>query len=110
MKLAVAGKGGSGKTTIAGTLARTFARAGRTVLAIDGDGNPNLGPTIGIPKERFDAGTPIPHDILEHREHDGEVTVELALPLDEVVDRYALEAADGIRLLTMARPERAGGG
>ena len=35
MKLAVSGKGGVGKTTIAGTLARLYATEGRRVLAID---------------------------------------------------------------------------
>ncbi|MEO5790504.1 MAG: AAA family ATPase, partial [Gaiellaceae bacterium] len=42
MKLAVAGKGGSGKTSISGTMARLLARDGRKVLAIDGDSSPNL--------------------------------------------------------------------
>ncbi|MCW5853808.1 MAG: hypothetical protein KIT87_27320 [Anaerolineae bacterium] len=35
MRIAVSGTGGSGKTTIAGTLARSFARLGRQVLAVD---------------------------------------------------------------------------
>ena len=47
MKIAIAGKGGSGKTTIAGTLARALARSSdRGVLAIDADSNPNLGVTL----------------------------------------------------------------
>ena len=37
MKIATVGKGGSGKTTIAGTLTRIFADQGRKMLAIDGD-------------------------------------------------------------------------
>jgi glycine/D-amino acid oxidase-like deaminating enzyme len=37
MKVAVSGKGGTGKTTIAATLARCLARRGHRVLAIDGD-------------------------------------------------------------------------
>ena len=42
MKIATVGKGGSGKTTVAGTLARILAGEGCKVLAIDGDPNPNL--------------------------------------------------------------------
>ena len=42
MKVAIAGKGGSGKTTIAGTLARVMADRGQRVVAIDDDSNPNL--------------------------------------------------------------------
>ncbi|MGH2840115.1 MAG: AAA family ATPase, partial [Solirubrobacteraceae bacterium] len=48
MKLAIAGKGGSGKTSISGTMARLLARSGHNVLAIDGDSNPNLALTLGI--------------------------------------------------------------
>ncbi|MDQ3912794.1 MAG: AAA family ATPase, partial [Actinomycetota bacterium] len=51
MKIAVAGKGGSGKTTIAATLARVLARRGHRVTAIDGDPNPNLGVALGMSPE-----------------------------------------------------------
>ncbi|MDP8958876.1 MAG: AAA family ATPase [Actinomycetota bacterium] len=110
MKIAVAGKGGSGKTTIAGTLARALADAGHTVLAIDADLNPNLAPTLGVPKEQFDAGTPLPRDILEHRVVEGRETVALSRPLAEILDAFALDAPSDIRLLTMGRPEEAGFG
>jgi CO dehydrogenase maturation factor len=53
MKVAIAGKGGAGKTTIAGTLARQLARQGYEVLALDNDLNPNLPLTVGIPAERL---------------------------------------------------------
>ena len=56
IRLAVAGKGGSGKTTIAGTLSRLLARQGRAVVAVDADTNPNLAATLGI---ATDHGTPI---------------------------------------------------
>ncbi|MEJ7744120.1 MAG: AAA family ATPase [Nocardioidaceae bacterium] len=49
MRLAVAGKGGAGKTTISATLARLAARAGRPVVAIDADANPNLSTALGLP-------------------------------------------------------------
>ena len=51
MKLAIAGKGGAGKTTIAGTLARQLARQGYDVLALDNDLNPNLSLTVGLPAD-----------------------------------------------------------
>lgn len=43
MKIAVAGRGGVGKTTVSGTLSRALARAGHTVLAVHADLNPMLG-------------------------------------------------------------------
>ncbi len=48
MRIAIAGKGGAGKTTIAATVARLVSRGGQTVVAIDGDSNPNLATALGI--------------------------------------------------------------
>ncbi|MBA2319732.1 MAG: AAA family ATPase, partial [Deltaproteobacteria bacterium] len=66
MKIAVAGKGGSGKTTLAGTLARRLAHRGaRGVLAIDADSNPNLALTLGLSREAFHALAPLPRSIVK---------------------------------------------
>src|SRR5690349_20238957 len=65
MKLAIAGKGGSGKTSISGTLARLIARDGHTVLAIDGDTNPNLALTLGISADRINDLPVLPSGLLE---------------------------------------------
>jgi CO dehydrogenase maturation factor len=48
MKLAVSGKGGVGKTTIAALLIRTLSREGKHVLAIDADPDANLAAALGI--------------------------------------------------------------
>lgn len=110
MKLATAGKGGSGKTTVAGTLARALAESGRPVLAVDADLNPNLALTLGLGSGALEEGTPLPHEILEHRRSDGRDTVVLTSPLAEIVERYGLEAPAGIRMLLMGKPESAGSG
>ena len=48
MKIAVTGKGGVGKTLIAGALACSFARKGLKTIAIDADPSPNLALTLGL--------------------------------------------------------------
>lgn len=48
LKLGVVGKGGVGKTTVSGLIARAYAARGRQVVAIDTDSNPNLGLSLGL--------------------------------------------------------------
>jgi CO dehydrogenase maturation factor len=100
MKLAVAGKGGSGKTSISGTMARVIARRGHRVLAIDGDTNPNLALTLGIPAERFNDLPVLPRDLLS-RTDDG---IELTKTLAQVRESHSLPGPDGVTLLVMAHP------
>jgi CO dehydrogenase maturation factor len=111
MKIAVAGTGGSGKTTLAGTLARALGRRGGPVLAIDADSNPNLAITLGIPREAAVHIQPVPRDILrEQLDADGQTIRTLAIPYEEVQARYGVPAADNTRLLLMGRVHRGGGG
>ncbi len=51
MKIAFVGKGGSGKTTLAGLFVRMRQEAGYLVLAIDADLNQHLGRAVGIPED-----------------------------------------------------------
>lgn len=51
MKIAIVGKGGSGKTTVASLLARYVAQQEHPVLAIDADINQHLGRTLGMTEE-----------------------------------------------------------
>jgi CO dehydrogenase maturation factor len=106
MKLVIAGKGGSGKTSISGTLARLLARDGHKVLAIDGDSNPNLALTLGIPVEQINDVPTLPRDLLR-RTTEG---VELSKTLDQVRDSHSVTGPDGVSLLVMAHPQHAGTG
>ena len=65
MKVAVSGKGGVGKTLIAGTLARMFAKDGFNVLAIDNDSAMNLSYTLGIDSEKKSKIVPISEKVFE---------------------------------------------
>ena len=106
MKLAVAGKGGSGKTSISGTMARVLARSGRNVLAIDGDSNPNLALTLGVPAEQMTAMPTLTRDLLAPPT----AASALAVPLDEICESHSVDAPDGVTLLVMANPQHAGTG
>ena len=111
MKIAVAGKGGSGKTTIAGTLARLLARRGMEVLAIDGDTNPNLAISIGIPREEMSALAALPSSILQRGvDEQGKPKAILARPLEEVKRQFGTAVAPHLTLLEMARVDHAGAG
>ncbi len=106
MKLAIAGKGGSGKTSITGTMARLIARDGRRVLAIDSDSNPNLALTLGLSAAQMRAISPLAADLLR-RTPTGALTPHLTRSLDEIRALHAVTGADGVELLVMAQPQQA---
>jgi CO dehydrogenase maturation factor len=105
VKVAIAGKGGSGKTTVAGTMARLAASRGIDVLAVDADLNPNLGLVLGLRPEALDAVTPLPHDLLQHRRVGDETVLRLSRPAEELVLEYGADCPGKVRLLLMGRPQ-----
>ncbi|MDQ3657180.1 MAG: AAA family ATPase [Chloroflexota bacterium] len=113
MKVAVAGKGGSGKTTIAGTLARVFAQGEHRVLAIDADPNPNLAVSLGVDAETAARIEPVPFTYAHHSEDaEGNYSVGLDVTPEEIAERYGTPAPDGVNLLLVGRvePHQAGVG
>jgi len=59
MKIAITGKGGVGKTTLAAVLSHLFSRSGRRVIAVDADPDANLGAALGLRREEVDKIRPI---------------------------------------------------
>ncbi len=98
MKIAVVGKGGSGKTTTSAVLARTLARNGHRVVALDCDTNPNLGISLGVGEDETER-------LMSMRESLDEGEQEHAPGWDELIDRYGTDAPDGVRLAVVTRIE-----
>jgi CO dehydrogenase maturation factor len=99
MKIVVAGKGGVGKTTVSGTLARAFARAGHDVLALDADTNPMLGVSLGVGPEETDILVAVRQGV-ETGETEHERSTE------GFVERFGRDAPDGVRLVVASRIDR----
>jgi len=100
MRVAFAGKGGSGKSVIAGTVARLLARQGRPVLALDIDTLPGLSFSLGASASPSDEG--LPAELALKREGQGWVMKD-DVSAETLVDRHAREAPDGIRLLQLGK-------
>ena len=111
IRLAIAGKGGSGKTTIAGTLARILAQRGHSVVAVDADTNPNLATTLGIPPERARAIATLPRTLVAREiQADGTVKSRFAADPQQVLDEYGAAGPDGVKLVVMGAVGHAGAG
>ena len=104
LRLAVAGKGGAGKTTLSATLARILARQGRQVVVVDADSNPNVAVALGCDRTRVAAIPPLPTKLVSRRLDGGPRLVE---PVPAVVERYGAVAPDEVSVVHMAMPAHA---
>ncbi|MFN2447173.1 MAG: AAA family ATPase [Vicinamibacterales bacterium] len=111
MRVAIAGKGGSGKTTISGTLARLLAQSGRQVVAVDADTNPNLATTLGLQPDRAKEIVSLPRTLLKREQQpDGSMTSTFLRDPLQVLDEYGTQAPDGVRLVVMGAVGHGGAG
>jgi len=110
MKVAVTGKGGVGKTTLTAALARTVARLGVPVVAVDADPNPNLGVALGLGLEADDRLAAVANTLISRRSarhHAGDPDVPAHEPdAEELLDLLGHLARDGVRLIQTGRIER----
>jgi CO dehydrogenase maturation factor len=113
MKIAVAGKGGVGKTTLTAALAHAFARQGRAVMAVDADPNNCLGAALGFPDDVVAAITPIceMRELLCERAGTSQGGGFFAInpEVDDLIERFSVRH-DGIRLLVMGTITSGGSG
>ena len=102
MRIAVTGKGGSGKSTVSGALARHLARRGHQVVAIDADPNPNLGISLGVDRESVENMKPILNSLLDA----GHTHNDPTPAADDLLARYGVDAPEGVRLVATGKIER----
>ncbi|AEF83878.1 carbon monoxide dehydrogenase accessory protein CooC [Treponema primitia ZAS-2] len=115
MKIAITGKGGVGKTTLAAVLARLYAAENRTVLAVDVDPDANLGLALGFTEEEVAAITPISKmsDLIAERTGSNKDTFgkffKINPKVDDIPELFAREK-NGVKFLVMGTVETGGGG
>lgn len=102
LKVGVVGKGGVGKTTVAGLLARAWADRGRAVVAIDTDSNPNLGLSLGLSLEETESVPVLPRSVV--------VGEGGGRPAAELIGAYGRATPAGPVLLSAIKVTEAGAG
>jgi len=102
MRVALVGKGGVGKSAIAGTFARLLARRGVPVLAVDSDPMPGLAYCLGMAID----DAPIPDDAVRERvegEEGPRFRLRDGLTADAALESYAVAGPDGVRFLQFGK-------
>lgn len=112
MKIAITGKGGAGKTTLASMLAATLNLMGKSVIALDADPDANLAAALGIPPS--EQPTPLSEmgDLIAERtgaEDNYSGYFKLNPKVDDIPETYSAKIGS-IRLLVLGGVSRGGGG
>ncbi|MEM3578212.1 MAG: P-loop NTPase [Candidatus Bathyarchaeia archaeon] len=113
MKVAVSGKGGVGKTFIAGSLAYCFANKGLKTIAIDADPSPNLALTLGLSQEEARKILPLSEnkDLIESKTGTGYAGVfRLSFSVNDIIRDYAVDTPLGVKLIVMGTVKSMGSG
>lgn len=100
MRVAFVGKGGAGKSSLAGTFARLLTETGDRVLALDSDPMPGLAFSLGVP--HVDTG--LPDDVVEEDAVDGRrFRLADGRSGTEVVEQHATRTTEGVYFLQLGK-------
>ena len=117
LKIAVSGKGGVGKTTVAALLAAQYAKAGMDVIAVDADPASSLPAALGVPEDVRAGIVPLSRmlDLIEERTgaRPGEGyggMFSLNPKVDDLVERYAVQGIDGVKIMVLGTIKAPGSG
>ena len=115
MKVAISGKGGVGKTTLAGVMSRILADQGYKVLSIDADPDSNLASAIGIEPDKLKEIQPLAQmkEFIEERTGSKRGAYgsffKMNPKVDDIPEKFSV-SKDGIRLLVLGTIPQGGGG
>ena len=115
MKIAISGKGGVGKTTLAACLAKYYASKGHKVIAVDADPDANLASALGLDYKIASKITPLTEmkDLIEERTgaKTGEYGAYFKLnpKVDDIPQKFGIDV-DGVRLLVAGTIKAGGSG
>ena len=115
MKIAISGKGGVGKSTLAAALALLMAEKKRKVLALDADPAANLANAIGLPEDQRKRIVPISRQKALIEERTGAKVnqygqmFKLNPEVSDIADKYAINY-NGVSLLVVGAIEKGGSG
>lgn len=109
MKIAVSGKGGAGKTTLAANLIYCFSREGYKVFAVDADPDANLGLNLGLDPHELEKVKPLIEmkEVIEAKTGGGGAFYDLSPQVDDVLEQYSLKKGN-ISFLVMGAVKQGG--
>ena len=114
-KIAISGKGGVGKSTLAAAMSLLLARRGTKVLALDADPDANLAACLGMTEDAQKAIVPISRQIALIEERTGAKVKQygqmfkLNPEVSDIADNYAVTHG-GVSLLVLGAIEKGGSG